>query len=70
VRLFDAPAAEFTLGLDAHLKTQAASFDPMMAVQPADMEPLPHQISAEKLSSMSDSAVEFTVVQSSSRKMN
>jgi superfamily II DNA or RNA helicase len=43
---FDAPGAEFKLGLEAHRITQAALFDPMMAVHTSNVEPLPHQISA------------------------
>ena len=43
---FDAPGAEFKLGLEALRISQAALFDPMMAVHTSDVEPLPHQISA------------------------
>ena len=43
---FDAPGAEFKLGIEAHRITQAALFDPMMAVHTSNVEPLPHQISA------------------------
>ncbi len=43
---FDAPGAEFKLGLEAHRISQAALFDPMMAVHTSNVEPLPHQISA------------------------
>ena len=43
---FDAPGAEFKLGLEAHRIAQAALFDPMMAVHTSNVEPLPHQISA------------------------
>jgi superfamily II DNA or RNA helicase len=43
---FDAPGADFKLGLEAHRITQAALFDPMMAVHTSNVEPLPHQISA------------------------
>lgn len=43
---FDAPGAEFKLGLEAFRITQAALFDPMMAVHTSNVEPLPHQISA------------------------
>lgn len=43
---FDAPGAEFKLGLEAYRITQAALFDPMMAVHTSNVEPLPHQISA------------------------
>lgn len=43
---FDAPGAEFKLGLEAYRITQAAMFDPMMAVNMANVDPLPHQISA------------------------
>jgi superfamily II DNA or RNA helicase len=43
---FDAPGAEFKLGLEAFRISQAALFDPMMAVHTSNVEPLPHQISA------------------------
>ena len=43
---FDAPGAEFKLGLEAWRISQAALFDPMMAVHTSNVEPLPHQISA------------------------
>lgn len=43
---FDAPGAEFKLGLEAYRISQAHLFDPMMAVHTANVEPLPHQISA------------------------
>lgn len=43
---FDAPGAEFKLGLEAYRISQAAQFDPMMAVHTSNVEPLPHQISA------------------------
>lgn len=43
---FDAPGADFKLGLEAYRITQAALFDPMMAVHTSNVEPLPHQISA------------------------
>jgi len=43
---FDAPGADFKLGLEAYRITQAAMFDPMMAVHTSNVEPLPHQISA------------------------
>ena len=43
---FDAPGAEFKLGIEAHRITQAALFDPMMAIHTSNVEPLPHQISA------------------------
>jgi len=43
---FDAPGAEFKLGLEAFRITQAGLFDPMMAVHTSNVEPLPHQISA------------------------
>ncbi|WP_131762203.1 helicase-related protein [Legionella jamestowniensis] len=43
---FDAPGAEFKLGLEAYRISQAALFDPMMAVHTSNVEPLPHQISA------------------------
>lgn len=43
---FDAPGEEFKLGLEAYRISQAALFDPMMAVHTSNVEPLPHQISA------------------------
>jgi superfamily II DNA or RNA helicase len=43
---FDAPGEDFKLGLEAYRITQAALFDPMMAVHTSNVEPLPHQISA------------------------
>jgi superfamily II DNA or RNA helicase len=43
---FAAPGAEFKLGLEAYRISQAALFDPMMAVHTSNVEPLPHQISA------------------------
>ena len=43
---FDAPGVEFKLGIEAYRITQAALFDPMMAVHTSNVEPLPHQISA------------------------
>ncbi len=43
---FDAPGAEFKLCLEAYRISQAALFDPMMAVHTSNVEPLPHQISA------------------------
>jgi len=43
---FDAPATEFKLGLEAYRISEAALFDPMMAVHTSNVEPLPHQISA------------------------
>jgi hypothetical protein len=43
---FDAPGAEFKLGLEAFRITQAALFDPMMAVHTSNVDPYPHQISA------------------------
>ena len=43
---FDAPGQEFKLGLEAFRISQAALFDPMMAVHTSNVEPLPHQISA------------------------
>ena len=43
---FDAPGAEFKLGLEAYRINQSALFDPMMAVHTSNVEPLPHQISA------------------------
>jgi len=43
---FDAPGADFKLGLEAYRITQAALFDPMMAVHTSNVEPLPHQIAA------------------------
>lgn len=43
---FDAPGAEFKLGLEAYRIQLAHLFDPMMAVHTSNVEPLPHQISA------------------------
>jgi len=43
---FDAPGAEFKLGLEACRIHLAHLFDPMLAVHTANVEPLPHQISA------------------------
>ncbi|MEY2863676.1 MAG: hypothetical protein RLY58_1383 [Pseudomonadota bacterium] len=43
---FDASGADFKLGLEAYRISQAALFDPMMAVHVSNVEPLPHQISA------------------------
>lgn len=43
---FDADGADFVLGLEAYRISQAALFDPMMAVHTSNVEPLPHQISA------------------------
>ena len=43
---FDAPGEDFKLSLEAYRITQAALFDPMMAVHTSNVEPLPHQISA------------------------
>ena len=43
---FDAPGADFKMGLEAYRISQAALFDPMMAVHTSNVEPLPHQISA------------------------
>ncbi|WP_323946543.1 helicase-related protein [Aeromonas hydrophila] len=43
---FDANGADFKLGFEAYRISQAALFDPMMAVNMANVDPLPHQISA------------------------
>lgn len=43
---FDSPAEEFKLALEAKRMNLASLFDPMMAVNSSDIEPLPHQISA------------------------
>ncbi|MEA3640627.1 MAG: helicase-related protein [Lamprobacter sp.] len=43
---FDADGAAFKLGLEAYRISQAALFDPMMAVHASNVEPLPHQIAA------------------------
>lgn len=43
---FDAAGSEFKLALEAWRISQAALFDPMMAVHASNVEPLPHQISA------------------------
>ncbi|EHQ53696.1 Type III restriction enzyme, res subunit family protein [Ectothiorhodospira sp. PHS-1] len=42
----DAPGADFKLALEAYRISQAALFDPMMAVHTSNVEPLPHQIAA------------------------
>ncbi|WP_020558462.1 helicase-related protein [Thiofilum flexile] len=43
---FNAEGEHFKLGLEAYRISQAALFDPMMAVHTSNVEPLPHQISA------------------------
>ena len=43
---FDAPGAAFKLAAEAYRITLAHLFDPMMAVHTANVEPLPHQITA------------------------
>ena len=43
---FDAPGAEFKLGLEAYRMVNAAYFDPRIAVHTSTVDPLPHQISA------------------------
>ncbi|KPV39924.1 RNA helicase [Thiohalorhabdus denitrificans] len=43
---FDASPEAFKLGLEAYRINMAHLFDPMMAVHTADVQPLPHQISA------------------------
>ena len=43
---FDSPAKEFKLALEAKRMNLASLFDPMMAVNSSDIEPLPHQIAA------------------------
>lgn len=43
---FNANGEDFRLGLEAYRISQAALFDPMMAVHTSNVEPLPHQISA------------------------
>ena len=43
---FDAPSADFKLGLEAYRMANAALFDPMIAIHTSAVEPLPHQISA------------------------
>src|SRR5690606_2011724 len=43
---FDAPGADFKLGLEAYRINLAHLFDPMMAVHTSNVDPLPHQISA------------------------
>lgn len=42
----DADGDDFKLGLEAYRISQAALFDPMMAVHTSNVDPLPHQISA------------------------
>lgn len=43
---FDASGADFKLALEAFRISQAALFDPMMAVHTSNVDPLPHQVSA------------------------
>lgn len=43
---FNAHGSDFKLGLEAYRISQAALFDPMMAVHTSNVDPLPHQISA------------------------
>ena len=43
---FDASGNDFKLGLEAYRISQAALFDPMLAVHTSAVDPLPHQISA------------------------
>ena len=43
---FDAPGEDFKLVAEAHRINLAHLFDPMMAVHTANVEPLPHQITA------------------------
>ena len=43
---FDAPGADFKLGLEAYRINLAHLFDPMMAVHTSNVVPFPHQISA------------------------
>ncbi|MBK5938211.1 helicase-related protein [Halochromatium roseum] len=43
---FDADGVGFKLGLEAYRISQAALFDPTMAVHTSNVEPLPHQIAA------------------------
>ena len=43
---FDAPGADFKLGLEAYRINLAHLFDPMMAIHTSNVEPLPHQIQA------------------------
>ena len=43
---FDSNGKEFKLGLEAYRVTQAALFDPMMAIHTSNVDPYPHQISA------------------------
>tara|TARA_R110002049_G_scaffold291383_2_gene475302 strand:- start:11357 stop:14899 length:3543 start_codon:yes stop_codon:yes gene_type:complete len=43
---FDASGEDFKMGLEAYRISQAALFDPMMAVHTSNVDPLPHQISA------------------------
>lgn len=58
---FDAPGAEFKLGLEAYRISQAALFDPMMAVHTSNVEPLPHQISAVYESMLSKQPLRFVL---------
>jgi len=43
---FDAPGEAFKLAAEAYRIDLASLFDPMMAVHTANVEPLPHQITA------------------------
>lgn len=43
---FEAAGKNFKLGLEAYRISQAALFDPMMAIYTSNVDPLPHQISA------------------------
>lgn len=43
---FDANGIDFKLGLEAFRISQAALFDPMMAIHTSNVDPYPHQISA------------------------
>ncbi|WP_235667979.1 DEAD/DEAH box helicase, partial [Pseudomonas amygdali] len=43
---FNAPGADFKLGLEGYRINLAHLFDPMMAVHTSNVDPLPHQISA------------------------
>ena len=56
---FDAPGAEFKLGLEAFRINMAHLFDPMMAVHTSNVIPLPHQISAVYESMLSRQPLRF-----------
>lgn len=58
---FDAPAEEFKLALEAYRISQAALFDPMMAVHTSNVDPYPHQISAVYESMLAKQPLRFVL---------